>query len=255
MPIPALLIAMIVLSGSFHASLQASSLKQSAQVEKSIINNAQISQVVVDKSAEEMVQLQKEVDALNAEISNLEVYEGHLAALVESQNTELSGLYLQLNEITETRQSVIPLMYEMLDGLAVHIDNDMPIREQARKLRLNNLTALMTESGVSDAEKYRRILEAYQIELDYVNKLGTYTGLLNIDGAKRQVELLYLGHVSFIARSIDAQHYWVWKQSKNEWVALDEDNNSALNEAYLVANKTTIPSLLMLPLSLQQETK
>jgi hypothetical protein len=107
---------------------------------------------------------------------------------------------------------------------------------------------------VSDAEKYRRILEAYQIELDYVNKLGTYTGLLNIDGSKRQVELLYLGHVSFIARSIDGQHYWVWKQSKNAWVSLNEANN-ALNNAYLVANKTTIPALLTLPLSIQQEAK
>jgi hypothetical protein len=255
MRIPSLLITSIVLTGSLHAPLQASSLTQSAKVENSIISNAQKSQTVVVKSADEMAKLQNEIDALQAEVNNLEVYEGHLAALVKSQSNEISVLHQQFEQITETRQSIIPLMYEMLDGLAVYIKGDMPIREEIRAQRLDNLTTLMTESGVSDAEKYRRILEAYQIELDYVNKLGTYIGRLNINGSERQVELLYLGHVSFIARSIDGQHYWVWLQAKNTWVALNENNNSTLNDAYLVANKTTIPALLMLPLSLQQEAK
>lgn len=255
MRIPALLSSSIMLIGLLHTPLHASPLTQSAKVEKSIISNAQKSQTVIVKSADEIVKLQNEIDALEAKIKNLAVYEGHLTALVSSQNDELSFLHQQLEQITETRQSVIPLMYEMLDGLAIYIENDMPIRAEARSKRLTNLVSLMTMSGVSDAEKYRRILEAYQIELDYVNKLGTYTGLLNIDGTQRQVELLYLGHVSFIARSIDGHHYWVWKQSKNEWVALNKDDNSAINDAYLVANKAAIPALIMLPLSLQSEAK
>ncbi|WED23345.1 DUF3450 domain-containing protein [Vibrio sp. JC009] len=229
--------------------VQASTLDKSANIEKAIIFDAKKSQEVVTGSSDASFDLKAEIDILRSEINNLEIYQGHLDKLIESQNQELSGLDLQLEEITDTRQSVIPLMYEMLDGLEAYVEQDMPIRKQTRTERINKLKKLMTESGVSDAEKYRRILEAYQIELDYVTKFGTYTSLVEINGVSREVEQLYLGHISFIARSLDHRTYWYWSQEQQHWVALEAVANTELDKAFSVANKLASPSLLMLPLS------
>jgi hypothetical protein len=140
----------------------------------------------------------------------------------------------------------------MLEGLETYVGQDMPIRKKTRSERIDKLKALMTESGVSDAEKYRRILEAYQIELDYVNKLGTYTSSTVIDGTEREVEQLYLGHISFIARSLDRQTYWYWNQEQRDWVTLAPNTNTELEKAFTMANKLASPSILMLPLSVHE---
>lgn len=241
-----------IIAAAIILPVQASSLEKSANIEQAIISNAKQSQTVVRSSSDASSDLQIEIDALKAEVNNLEVYQKHLNKLLESQHSELSGLDAQLHEITETRQSVIPLMYKMLAGLQDYIQQDMPIREQARSERMDKLKALMTESGVSDAEKYRRILEAYQIELDYVRKLGSDTGFIEIDGIKREVEQLYLGHISFISRSLDHQTYWYWNQKQRHWLALEPALNTELAKAFSVANKMASPSILMLPLSLQE---
>lgn len=62
-------------------------------------------------------------------------------------------------------------MYKMIDGLKNTVKNDKPLRAEQRYQRIEKLETMMTIANVSDAEKYRRILEAYQIELDYGTSL------------------------------------------------------------------------------------
>lgn len=235
--------------------VNASSLVESAKVEQAIIKNAGRSQHVVSDSSDHAFELQSEIDSLKAEVDGLVVYKEHLGNLIASQDQELASVELQLNEIAETRQSIVPLMYQMLDGLATHVEQDMPIRLDTRVDRVKQLRQLMVQADISDAEKFRRILEAYQIELDYVSKLGTYTSAIKIDGVVREAEQLYLGHISFIARSLDKKEYWVWSTQKKEWDPLNTALISDLDNAFLVANKRVSPTLLMLPLSTQEVSK
>ncbi|MDV7103793.1 DUF3450 domain-containing protein [Vibrio sp. TH_r3] len=235
-----------------HHLANASSLAASEKIEQSIVKNAQKNQIVIDERAEHSAQLQFEIDALKAEIKGLETYQTHLNNLLDNQNQEMSSIDRQLTDITETRQSIVPLMYEMLAGLGQLIQQGMPIQFDVRQARLNSLSELMVQANVSDAEKFRRILEAYQIELDYVQKLDSYVSNIEIEGVMREVEQLYLGHVSFIARSLDKQKYWLWVDQKQQWIALEEPVFSQLDDAFLLANKRVSPSILTLPLSIQE---
>ncbi len=229
--------------------IYASSLERSESVEQTIIKEAQVSQKKVTTSAEHALELQAEIEALQAEIDDLSVYHDHLGKLIDSQNRELSALEVQLDEISQTRQSVVPLMYRMLDGLEHYIRQDMPIRKAVRVERVNALRELMVQADVAEAEKYRRILEAYQVEMDYINKLGIYNGPIEIDGVMRETEQLNLGHVSLVARSPDKQQYWLWNTKQQTWQSLDDKLTDEIAKAFLVANKLAPPALLLLPLS------
>lgn len=234
-------------------SAQADSLDNARSTEVQTNKVAKSSQVSINKNSDESFELQAEVEQLEAQIDNLSIYQTHLKKLVDSQEQEKVATQSQIEEIAQTRQGVVPLMYYMLDGYKKLIHEGTPVRMASREKRLDDLQQLMGRADISEAEKYRRILEAYQVEIDYGTKLGSYAGEITLaDNDNRQVDLLYLGRVSLLARSKDAQHTWVWSQSSNQWQAVDGSQQVEINKAYALANKQQAPTLLNLPLSITQ---
>ena len=209
------------------------------------------SQKRVDASAEKTLTLKAEIEQLQEEVKNLQVYRQHLTSLVNSQQQEVISLERQIDEIKSTRQGIVPLMYQMIDGLKQITAEDVPIKLEQRNQRIAKLEKMMVRADVSDAEKYRRILEAYQIELDYGTKLGLYQGQLSIDGESRQADVLYLGRLSLVARSLNGNSFWAWDQNAKQWSEVDPSMKSELDKAFSMAAKQVAPGLITLPVSLK----
>ncbi len=229
----------------------ASSLDQAQAIQNKTNNASAASQKVIDKSSEASLALKAEIERLQEEVKNLEIYHDHLAALVESQNKEADSINAQIDEIKYTRQGVVPLMYQMIDGLQVLVEKDVPIKKEQRLERVEKLKAMMTRADVSDAEKYRRILEAYQIEMDYGIKLGVYQGRIELsDNKVIEADVLHLGRASLVARNLNGTQYWSWNQVENQWQAQDASMKSDLDKAFDIANQQAAPSLITLPVSL-----
>lgn len=254
------LVLVAALSSITFSSLVSAQESNSAQA----INNAQTltekmnntaanSQYNIDKSADRTLSMQAEMERLQEEVDNLTVYRDHLAKLVNNQHQELASLDEQLQGIKTTRQGIVPLMYKMLAGLDDIINTGKPIKKQQRLARLAKLNTLMSQADVSDAEKYRRILEAYQIEIDYGTKLGVYQGEIALASLAQSitVDLLHLGRIAFVARSLDSQHYWQWHDQGQAWVTISEHTNE-IDKAFKMANKQIAPSLISLPVTTAQ---
>lgn len=210
------------------------------------------SQQNVDASSDASIKLRAEIEQLKQQVNNLTIYRDHLSAMVESQNNEMTSIRTQIGEINQTRQGLVPLMYQMIDGLKQIITTGKPIQIKQREARVVKLQSLMTQADVSDAEKYRQIIEAYQIELDYGNKLQQYQAQIALpSGSKVEAQVLHLGRVSLIARNPDHTQYWIWSDTSNNWTVADSSLDQDLNHAYEVATKQVTPSLLTLPVSLK----
>lgn len=209
------------------------------------------SQQKVDRSAESAIKLKTQIEQLQQETKNLRIYRDHVQAMVESQQQEIANIDEQIAQVKTTRQGIVPLMYEMLDGLEHSIQNDKPLRRQARQNRLHKLKQLMPRADVSEAEKFRRILEAYQIELDYGTKLGTYRGRITVNQSQIEAQVLYLGRLSLVARNLNRSQYWTWNTQANQWQALDSDAKEGIDHAFKVAKEKESPSFLSLPVSLK----
>lgn len=231
-------------------SVSADSLSNARNIERQTNQNATNAQKKINANSDQSFQLQAEVEQLQAQVDNLSLYQDHLKKLVASQEAEKTNIDSQLIDIAETRQGVVPLMYHMIDGLQLLVEQGVPVRLQSREKRLDDLKILMGRADISDAEKYRRILEAYQIELDYGSKLGLYEGTIELAGSDtRQVDLLYIGRITLLARSKDAQHAWLWSQAEKQWQEVSSDQKADIRKAYALAAKQQAPSLLTLPLS------
>jgi len=229
----------------------ASSLDSAQSIQSKTNAASASSQKRIDVSAEKALTLKAEIEQLKEEVRNLEVYRDHLTALVASQESEVVSLDSQIGEIKSTRQGIVPLMYQMVDGLKEILADDVPIKLEQRQKRVAKLESMMTRADVSDAEKYRRILEAYQIELDYGTKLGLYQGQIVVNGESREADVLYLGRISLVARSLNGTKFWSWDQKSKQWLDIDASLKSDLDKAFSIAAKQTAPSLITLPVSLK----
>lgn len=243
----------VVLSQTAFAgfTVNAASLEAAQKIESNTNRASAQSQQSINNSAEKTLSYKADIEQLQEQVKNLEVYRNHLAALVDNQKQEVTSIDQQIEEIKQTRQGVVPLMYQMIDGLKQIVANDKPIRLKQREQRIEKLDNMMAVANISDAEKYRRILEAYQIEMDYGIKLGLYQDQISLNDQQQiEVDVVYLGRVSLIARSLSGKQYWSWDVASKEWQAIDNPNTSELDKAYAMASKQAAPSLIILPVSL-----
>ncbi|GAB6263983.1 DUF3450 domain-containing protein [Photobacterium sp. R1] len=247
-------LAMIAIGLSVNAA--ATSLDSARVIETKMNQSAAQSQQKIDTSAEHVLSMKADIEALQEEVKNLTIYRDHLARLVDSQENEKASLNEQITGIQETRQGVVPLMYQMIDGLKTLVEEDRPIKRDQRLARVSKLELMMAQADVSDAEKYRRILEAYQIEMDYGTKMGLYQGKVTLSPTESiEADLLYLGRLAFVARSLDGQRYWGWNEQDAKWQLLESQVGSELDKAYAMAAKQIAPGLISLPVSAHVEVQ
>lgn len=234
----------------FSAAANATPLDSARTIENKTNAASIVSQNKINRDADSAIAMKAEVEQLQDEVKNLQVYRDHLARLVENQDQEVTSIAQQIDNIKETRQGVVPLMYDMIAGLSTLVNQDMPIKRQHRLTRMAKLNTMMGQADISDAEKFRRILEAYQIEMDYGTKLATYQDKITLaDGKTIEANMLHVGRVVFVARSLNGTQYWRWNNTAKQWQVLDSGESTSIDTAYAMANNLIAPSLLRLPVS------
>ncbi len=106
----------------------------------------------------------------------------------------------------------------------------------------------MDRSDANPAEKYRKILEAFEIENEYGRTIEAYEGKLEIEGEERTVNFLRLGRVTWLYQTLDRENSAVWSQEQRGWVDLDGDFDSEINTAFRIAKEQAAPNLLTVPM-------
>ncbi len=187
-----------------------------------------------------------------ADAESLEKYNSQLEKQVTAQRTEMASIEKQLLDIETTNREVQPLMQRMVDALERFIALDVPFLLEERTARVKSLQEMMLRADVTISEKYRRIMEAYQIELENGRTLDSYDGILNKDGVDRVVSFVRLGRVSLMYQSLDGSETGYWDAASKQWV-VDNSYADAIVEARRVAKKDGAPDLLIVPVPAPQE--
>lgn len=243
--IASVLVGALALTGSHLVTADA--LDNLHKEEARIHSAAVKSQNKIDAIYEQTQELLAEYRQVTDETENLKVYNDHVARLVADQEAAIASLQSQIDSIEETKQGIVPLMYNMIDALDKFIDLDIPIHLEERKERVQRLRDLMGRSAISTSEQYRQVLEAYQIENDYGTKIRAYQGKINYQGKEITVDFFHIGRVSFVAQSLDLKNAWVWNSDLRAWEELSDEYLSSVTKAIRMARNQTAPDLIKLP--------
>jgi hypothetical protein len=187
-----------------------------------------------------------------AEADSLRKYNEQLGAQVKSQREEIASIEQQLLDIETTVREVQPLMQRMVETLDQFVGLDVPFLLEERTKRVRGLKEMMARADVTISEKYRRILEAYQIELEYGRTLDAYDGKLGEGEGAKTVQFVRLGRVSLMYQTPDAEETGYWDQQQRKWVREDGYRHE-VTEALRVAKKIGAPDLLTVPVPAPQE--
>jgi hypothetical protein len=216
---------------------------------ESATNNAAIqSQKKIDLLSNKTQSMLEQYRSATHQTKNLITYNQHLKNLLDSQEKQKTSLELQLNEIETTQREIVPLILRMLDSLDKFIALDLPFLPEERKLRLSKLKEMIVKADVSNAEKFRRIIEAYQIENEYGNTIEAYRANLTLNGVTSSVDFLRLGRISLYYQRLDGSEAGYWDKEKKQWETLSSDYQHAIRSGLRIARKEAAPDLLTLPI-------
>jgi hypothetical protein len=213
------------------------------------------------ESQDASVEIQERINALDdqtremlneyrqtmSQIGDLESYNQQLERLVATQNVEIADFERQFTDIETTKRQILPLILRMLEVLEELVAVDMPFLPEERSMRLTELEKLMERPDVPTSEKYRRVTEAYQIELEFGHTIEGYEGEIEIDGETRTVAFLRYGRLGLYYMTLDGLEIGYWDKAADKWVVLDDEYRQSLDRAMRIARKQLPPDLTRLP--------
>ncbi len=238
--------AVLVLTGSVLA--QQATVDDVLRADQRRLNLAQASQERVNDQNEAARTLTAQYRAINKEVDGLRVYNRLMTAQVQGQQATLDDISLSMDQVDVINRQIFPLMERMIDGIEQSIALDIPLLLEEREDRIDKLKDTLGRSDVSVAEKFRKVMEAYQIELDYGSSAEFYKKSLEIDGGVRDYNMLRIGRVGLYFQSDDSNITGMWDQESGAFIVLGNEHRNEIRKGLRMARQLIAPELLLLPI-------
>ena len=221
-------------------------VKKATEINQSAAKSQQKINSITDQIDNKLQQFK----AINKETTGLDVYNGQLQKQIDNQMQEMADLNASIDGVSIIERQITPLMMRMITGLEQFVELDVPFLAQERNNRVVELQAMMDRADIAPSEKFRRVMEAYQVEMDYGRTLEAYSGLHTIDGQERDVDFLRVGRTALIYQTRDASLQGTWNKQTRQWEALSSSYRTQVTKGLRMAKKQLAPDLLMLPIAM-----
>jgi hypothetical protein len=243
--IVALATSVIAASGSVFAQ----SVDQVLDAGQRRLNLAQQSQERINQIVEGTRSLEDQYRGINKEIDGLRVYNRLMEAQVAGQEATLADIAISVDQVDMINRQIFPLMTRMIDGIEQSIALDVPFLMDERTKRVTDLKDILERSDVTVSEKFRKVMEAYQIENDYGNSVDTYEQSLTLsDGQTRSYSMLRVGRIGLYFQSDDASITGRWDNEARDWV-LDDSARNEVRKGLRMAKQLIAPEVIVIPVA------
>ena len=239
----------VLLAAALAAAAGAADLQVALDARKAVNAESVESQKRIDAVSDETDAMLVDFRATTKQIDTLNVYNGRMRELIASQEEELAALQTEIDEVDVVGRAIAPLLLKMVGALEKFVELDLPFLPEERGRRIVELRDLLARSDVTSAEKYRRIMEAYQIENEYGRTIEAYRATLDAgEGESRTVDFLRVGRVALVYQTLEGQAVGAWDQEKRAWVGLDASYRASIERGLRVARKQAAPEMIRVPL-------
>ena len=208
---------------------------------------AQNAQEEINDISNEVSRLVQEYSQLLKQIEGLKAYNAQQERLIQSQEEEKAEFRESIRDVQSVRRQITPLMLRMVGALERFVELDIPFQLDERRERVASLRDLLDQSNVAEPEKFRRVLEVYQIENEYGRFLNAYEGTLTIDGAEKEVRFLRAGRVALVYETLDGSSVGFYNKQTGSFEQLSDNYRSAIEKGMEIANQQSSPSVISLP--------
>ncbi len=207
------------------------------------------SQNRIDDIVKEADSLEYEYKRVLKELEGLKVFNTLMERQIDRQEADIGLLNDAIDEVEASRRQMMPLMVRMIEALDLFVEADAPFLLNERRTRVAALYELMEREDVSVAEKFRKVLEAYQIEDYYGRTIEAYKDSVEHEGATLEVDMLRIGRVALVYQTADLSATRKWDREARAWMDLEGSYRNQVRMGLRVARRQVAPDLLLLPVA------
>jgi hypothetical protein len=228
----------------------AASINEVMQEGENRADAGETAQKQVDSVADQTEKIVNDYRSVTKVVDGLRVYNALLQTQLDNQEAEMAALSESISNVALIERQIVPLMIRMVDSLESFIQLDTPFLMKERTGRIERLREAMERSDVSAAEKFRVVIEAFQIENDYGRTIEAYKGSTEINGNQLEVDFLRIGRVALLYQTVGGAHTGAWDATTGSFVALPPETYKAqVADGLKIARKQVAPDLLVVPVA------
>lgn len=236
--------------GLYAGAVWAAPIDDARRTESQTVQEGAASQKRIDAIDDDRGELFRDYKSTLNQLDKFRRYNAQMREVISDQEKRMADLREAITRVGDIDQEVVPMARQMLDGLKTFIAEDIPFRSKDRTKRIADLETLMKDSSQTNAEKYRRVLEAYQIEADYGRAIEAYEEE-GEDGAV--LNYVMIGRVALFRQTPNLQSTQMWDNQKREWVRLPSGYAEAVRTARDMAKGNVPPDFMVLPILLPSQ--
>lgn len=210
-------------------------------------NEARASQQRIDQLDDQTASLLNDYRANLKQLEAARRYNASLQRNITAQEQRIARLAQDIENVDVLQRAMLPLMEDMLAALEQFVAADMPFDMATRTERVDRLKGVMENPDMSAAQRYRLIVEAYQIENEFGRTIGAYEGSITVDGTELNGEFLRIGRVALVFKTPDDGVLRIWDVDQNAWVNLNRSYLPDVRLGLRMAKEQTAPDLLPVP--------
>ena len=227
----------------------AQTLNQIQQEGEKKLVEAEQSQKRIDKIVEGAQERLIQYQALQKQIEGLKAYNEQLSTQVASQEDLITRFDNSITQVSLIERQMAPLVTRMADSLEQFVELDLPFHSAERQERVAFIKENLVAADIDVAEKFRQVIEAYQIENEYGRKIDSYQDIVNLNGTDYEVDVLRIGRISMVCQTKDTTLSARWDASDNTWEVLDNVTyRNPIRNGIKMAKKQASINILTLPI-------
>lgn len=244
-----LTVCLALTSSILPVSLMANSLDQGMGIATEIQEEGATSQKKVDDMALQTEKMLEEYKRLMTDVDYKSQRLEELKQLKIEQEKRIVQLQSELESIEYTQRRITPLLRSMVDALEQFVVLDLPFHQSERIAEILALRSRVNGGELSVSEKFRLVMEAFQIELAYGNSLESYQEAITQKGESVTVQLLRVGRTALYYQTLDGESSAIWAKDEKRWQPLPASYNAVIARGLKVAADQLAPELLSLPVA------
>ncbi len=240
-----------LIAGFFSPWFQAIAGTEAGKLQKQvikIIDEHRRTQVKEDTWEKEKAKLISYRLTLLSEQETLEENKAGLDKQLKIQHLIIAEAKRKIEEAELIRANLHSYLGSIIAQLEEGIKKDLPFLLEERNARILSIKELLSRPDKTDAEKYRRVMEALQIETVYGRTVEVYSETIDFNEQSVLVDILRLGRLSLFCRTPDKKKVAHYDQIAKKWVLLPANKWHEVGKAIEMAGHERTSDLARLPI-------
>ena len=205
------------------------------------------SQQRIDQLDDQTAALLNEYRANLKQLDAARRYNASLNRNIDAQEAEIERLREDIENVEGLQRAMQPLMEDMVERFGQIVNADIPFLVAERADRAARLQGVLDDPNRSAAQRYRLIVEGYQIENEYGRTIGAYDGKIGEGEDELTGEFLRVGRIALIFKTPDDSVLRVYDKSVGDFVNLDRGYLQDVKFGLRMAKEQTAPDIFFVP--------